>query len=76
MKLKVFKKDENKEFRVAQNLTMGDAEFNQFNRLSDQLVVAVRDFGKEENLTPVKVKLLTKDMDEELKLAHRVLQKI
>ena len=30
VKIKVFKKDENKQFRLAQNLTMGDADFNQF----------------------------------------------
>ena len=50
--------DENKKFRPAQNLTMGEADFNQFIRLRNQLVVAVRDFSKEENLPPVQVKLL------------------
>ena len=50
VKLKVFKKDENKEFRLAQNLTMVEADFKQFIRLRNQLVVAVRDFNKEENL--------------------------
>ena len=30
VKLKVFKKDENKQFRLAQNLTTGEAYFNQF----------------------------------------------
>ena len=30
VKLKVFKKDENKQFRLEQNLTMGEADFNQF----------------------------------------------
>ena len=74
VKLKVFKKDENKEFRLAQNLTMGEADFNQFIRLRNQLVVAVRDFSKEENLPPVQVKLLAKDMEEQLKLAHKVVE--
>ena len=40
VKLKVFKKDENKQFRLAENFTMGEAEFNQFIRLKNQLVVA------------------------------------
>ena len=40
MKLKVFKRDENKQFRLTQNLTMGEADFIQFNRLRYQLVVA------------------------------------
>ena len=30
VKLKVFKKGDNREFRLLQNLTMGDANFNQF----------------------------------------------
>ena len=74
MKLKVFKRDENKQFRLAQNLTMGEADFNQFIRLRYQLVVAVRDFSKEEILPPVQVKLLAKDMEEQLKLTHKVVE--
>ena len=74
VKLKVFKRDENKQFRLAQNLTLGEADFNQFIRLRNQLVVAVRDFSKEENLTPVQVKLLAKDMEVQLKLTHRIVE--
>ena len=72
VKLKVFKRDKNKQFRLARNLTMGEADFNQFIRLRNQLVVAVRDFNKEENLPPVLVKLLARDMEEQLKLTHKV----
>ena len=50
VKLKVFKRDENKQFRLAQNLTRGDADFNKFIRLRSQLVVEVRDFSNEETL--------------------------
>ncbi len=50
VKLKVFKRDKNKEFRMAQNLTMGEADFNQFITLRNQLVVAVRVLSTEENL--------------------------
>ena len=74
LKLKVFKRDENKQFRLAQNLTMGEVDFNQFVRLRNQLVVAVRGFSKEENLPPVQVKLLAKDMEEQLKLTHKVVE--
>ena len=74
MKLKVIEKDENKHFRLAQNLTMGEADFNQCIRLRNQLVASVRDFSKEENLPPVEVKLLAKDMEELLKLTHRVVE--
>ena len=72
VKLKVFKKDENRQFLLAQNLTIGEADFSQFNRLRNQLVVAVRDFSKAENLPPVEVKLQAKDMEEQLELTHRL----
>ena len=74
MKLKAFKKDENRHFGLAQNLTVGEADFNQFIRMRNQLVVAVRDFSKEENLPPVQVKLLAKDMEKQLKLTHKVVE--
>ena len=72
VKLKLFKRGENKQFRLAGNLTMGEADFNQFIRLRNQLVVAVRDFSKKENLPPVQVKLLAKDIEERLKLTRKV----
>ena len=65
--------DGNKQFRLAQNLTMGESDFNQFLCLRNQLVVAVRDVSKEENLPPVQVKL-AKDMEEQLKLTHKVVE--
>ena len=74
VKLKLFKKDENKKFRLAKNLTMGEADFNQFRRLRNQLVVAVKDFSKKENIPPVQVKLIAKDMEVQLKLTHKVVE--
>ena len=55
VKLKVFKKDDNKEFRLVQKITMGEADFNQFMRLRHQLVIAAEIFAREENLTPVMI---------------------
>ena len=52
VKLKLFKKDDNKYFRLVQNLTMREADFNQFMRLRNQLVNAAENFAREENLTP------------------------
>ena len=72
VKLKLFKKDDNKEFRLVQNLTMGEADFNQFMRLRNQLVNAAENFARKENLTPVLIPTMSKDMDEQLKLAHQV----
>ena len=74
VKLKVFRRDENKQLRLAENLTMGEAEFNQFIRLRNPLVVADRDFSKEENLPPVQVKLIAKHMEEQPKIIHKVVE--
>ena len=72
VKLKVFRKDDKKEFRLVQNLTMGEADFNQFMRLRNQLVNAAKNFAREEDLTSVLIPTMSRDMDEQLKLAHNV----
>ena len=72
VKLKVFRKDDKKEFRLVQSLTMGEADFNQFMRLRNQLVNAAENFAREENLTPVLIPTISKDMDEQPKWAHKL----
>ena len=72
VKLKIFRKDDKKEFRLVQNLTMGEADFNQFMRLRNQLVNAAENFARDENLTPVLIPTMSRDMYEQLKLAHKV----
>ena len=72
VKLKVFRKNDKKDFRRVQNLTMGEADFNQFMRLRNQLVNAAENFAREENLTPVLIPTMSRDMNEQLKLAHKV----
>ena len=72
VKLKVFRKDDKKEFRLVQNLTMGDADFNQFLRLRSQLVNAAAKLARDVILTPVLIPTMAKDMNEQLKLAHKV----
>ena len=74
IKLKVFKReDKNAEFRLRRNLSMGGADFNQFIRQRNQLVVAADNFLREENLSPVLHSTLCKDMEEQLKLVHKVI---
>ena len=51
---------------------MGEADFNQFMQLRKHLVNAAENFAREENLTPVLIPTMSKDMDEQLKLAHKV----
>ena len=72
VKLKVFKKNDIKEFRLVQNLTIGEADFNQFMQWMNQLVNAAENFAREENLTPVLIPTMSEGMDEQIKLAHKV----
>ena len=72
VKLKVFKKDGNNDFRLVQNLTLGEADFSQFMRLRNQLVIAEENFGREETLYPVLIRTISKDKDEHFKLADKV----
>ena len=51
---------------------MGEADFNQFMRLRNQLVIAAENFAREENLWSVLIPTMSKDMDEKLKLAHKL----
>ena len=52
---------------------MGEVDINQFMRLRNQLVNAAENFAREENLTPVQIPTMSKDIDEQLELAHKVI---
>ena len=52
---------------------MGEADFNQFNLQKNQLTVAAGNFLREENLSPVLQSTLCKDMEEQMKLVHKVI---
>ena len=74
IKLKVFKREDKKaEIRLRQNLSMGEADFSQFSRQRNQLVVAADIFVREQNLSPVLQSTLSEDMEEQLKLVHKVI---
>ena len=74
IKLKLFtREDKNAEFRLRQNLSMGEPDFNQFIRQRNQLVVAADNFLREQNLPPVLQTTLSKDMEEQLELVHKVI---
>ena len=51
---------------------MGEADFNQFMRLRNQLVIEAKNFAREENLTPKLIPTMSKDKDEQLNMAHKV----
>ena len=65
--------DKNAEFLPRQNLSMGEVDFNQFIRQRNQLVVAADNFLREQNLLPVLQSTQSKDIEEQLKLVHKVI---
>ena len=72
VKVKVFKKDDYKDLRLEQNNTMRKSDLNQFVRMTNQLVIAAKNVAREENLSPVLIPTMSRDMDEQFKLAHNV----
>ena len=40
--------------------------------MRNQPVVSAETFGEEQNLSPIQIPMLSKDMDEQLELAHRI----
>ena len=72
--LKLFKREDQKaEFHLRQVFTVGEADFNQFIRQRIQHAVAANSFLREQNLSPVVQSTLSKDMEEQLKLVHKVI---
>ena len=63
IKLKVFKREDKN----------AEVDFNKFIRQRNQLVVAADSFLREQNLLPVLQSTLSKDMEEQLKLVHKVI---
>ena len=51
---------------------MGEADFNQFMRLRCQLVMAAENNAMEENSSPVLIVTMIQDKDEQLKVAHKL----
>ena len=52
---------------------MGEVDFNHFFRQRNQLVVAADNFFRGQNLSPVLQPTLSTDMEEQLKLVHKVI---
>ena len=73
VKHKLLKRDDNRDVRLVQILTTGQADINQFMRLKNQLAIAAENFAGEENSSPVFIPTMSKDIDEQLKLAHKVI---
>ena len=70
VKLNVSMIDGNKKFRLVKILTMGEAGSKQLMPLRTQLANAAKNFGGDENLSPVLMPIVFEDMDEHFQLAH------
>ena len=74
IKLKVIKReDKNAVFRLRQNFSMGEADFNWLLCQRSQPVVAAVKFLREQNLSPFLQSTLSKGMEEQLKCVHKVI---
>ena len=60
IKFSVFKIDDSRDLRLVQNLTMEEAAFSQIMRLTNQMVTAAVNNGREENLSPELIPKMSK----------------
>ena len=58
---------------LVQNLILREAEVNEFLPLRNQQAIAPENFGREKHLSPLLIPTMSKDMDERLKLAQKVI---
>ena len=55
-----------------QNPAVVEADFNWFNQLSNQFIIAAERIGREGTLSPVAIPTMSKHIDGHVKLAHKV----
>ena len=63
-------------FRLVQNPRMEETVFNEVLRLKSQPVIAVENFDRKEKLPPVLTRTKIKEMVEQLKQSHRLVDVI
>ena len=71
----MFKKGDNRDFRLVQNVqtpTMEEADCKHFMHLRNELVITAGKFGKQENLSPVLITTVYEDLEEQISLADKV----
>ena len=51
---------------------MGESDSNQFLRLKNQLVIAAKDFGREQTFSATQILTMSRDMNEQYKVTQRV----
>ena len=70
--IQLFKKDDNKNFQLVLKFTVGEASFSQLMQLRNHLGIAAENLSREKNLLLVPIQTISKDMDEQFKLAQKV----
>ena len=71
-KLQAFREDDQRDFRLVQNIRMGESNFNHFLWLRNQLVLAAENFGGDQKFSPIQVKTMSRDTEEQLKVVHEL----
>ena len=74
VRLKIFKKGDNKCFRMVRNLSEEKAHFDQFLGLQKQPVVAADNLRRGENLSPLQTLTNCKALNEHLKWAQKTFE--
>ena len=73
-KTQSFQEEDNKDFRLVRDITTGESDFNQFQQIFNQLVIAAENLAAEQNLSQIHITTMSKEMTEQLKLSHRVVE--
>ena len=72
LELNGVKEIDNKVFRLVPTTRMGESDIKQFMQTINQLAIAAENFGGGRNLSPIHIPTMSKDMDEQLTLAHKM----
>ena len=71
-RIKAFRKDDTRDFRLVQNITLGESDLSMIVRLRNQLAVVAEQFGREQSLCLIQITTMSNDMEKQLKPVHKV----
>ena len=64
-----FWKDDDRDFQLVQNITMGESNFNQFKQPTNHLVVTNENFASEHTVSPIEI-TISSYLEEQLNFVH------
>ena len=68
----MFRKDDTRDFRLVQNITLGESDLSIFVRLRNQPAVMAEQFGREQSLSLIQITTMSNDTEKQLKPVHKV----